>query len=65
MILIVPKAAAIILQVSENTARKKLKAIKEYYGLKPHQEVSIVKFCEYFALEEDRVVKRLKELGWD
>ena len=63
MVLIFTGAAAIILRVSENTARRKLKALRAHYKLLKHQPISIAKFCEYFALEEDRVLEELKERG--
>ena len=63
MVIITSKSAAVVLQVSENTARVKLKELRKEYGLLPHQKVCIIKFCEYFALNEERVVKKLRQFG--
>lgn len=63
MVIIMSKSAAVVLQVSENTARIKLRELRKKYGLLPHQKVCITKFCEYFALNEERVIKKLREFG--
>jgi len=61
MVVIISKSVAVVLQVSENTARKKLRELRRHYGLLPHQKVCITKFCEYFALNEERVIKKLRQ----
>ena len=63
MVIIIPKAAAVVLQVSENTARKKLRELRKHYALLPHQKICIKKFCDYFGLNEELVLKTLKSKG--
>lgn len=64
MVIIIPKSAALVLQVHEGTARKKLRELKRHYNQKPHEKVCITKFCEYFGLNEQRVTKELNSMGW-
>lgn len=63
MVIILPKAAAVVLQVSENTARRKLRELRNHYSLLPHQKVCLKKFCDYFALDEELVTRTLKSYG--
>lgn len=64
MTVISVKSAAMLLNVCELTARKRLSGLIKHYQLQPHQAICITKFCDYFALDLEVVTKMLKSKGW-
>jgi hypothetical protein len=45
---------------SDRYARKIMTAIKKKFGKEKHQLVSVREFCEYMNLEDDEVLKYLR-----
>lgn len=58
---ITTKMIVLVLKVNINTAQKKSKLIKEHYGLKSHQEISVGNFCEYMGISKEEFMEALKE----
>jgi hypothetical protein len=40
---------------SESTARKRVKEMKEYFKLKPHQELTFAQVAEYTGIPEEKL----------
>lgn len=60
---IFPSQAALLLGVTERTARANLNKIKQYLGKKKYQIITLDEFCAYYGIDDsDRAREEINKL---